>query len=205
MRAMKRITTPLSAKALDEWALRTIGNSLGANLKIEYTPDFYSYAGLGTSSAFIIKNIVTGTNSLTITLNNPTAIDIGSIYHLGQVVQGVFIRPKSIVSGMDVTEENYYTTNWNKYNLVVTDISSTSNTITVSCPPDLISTTEAGFNLGAPLAGSIFFDYTGSQNIYGGGVRVSKISVKDENNTIHNSLYNYDIPNHAGTTSERAL
>lgn len=52
-----RRTSEVSAKSTDVWSLRAINNGLGATVRINYEPDYYDKAVLGGKQAFRVKDI----------------------------------------------------------------------------------------------------------------------------------------------------
>ena len=180
----KRLPTSISEKNVDAWSLRTIENSLGNKLKIEYGSKGYDNVVLQKKNRLNISNITANSSSLvganvSATFEFHENVNLNDYFSLNEQIP-VHIPVIYYPYGSTIMQHMDYSLG------TVTNI--TSNQLTVS-------NLTLGVFLGSGSLGSIqqggIVELSESQSLYGNGPRVDNIAILDNNIETKKTIYTY--------------
>ncbi|MFN5169087.1 MAG: RHS repeat domain-containing protein [Cyclobacteriaceae bacterium] len=212
---ISRVTTAISAPSADVWSLRSIRNSYGSTIRIEYEPDSYSKNVFQKAHSFVVKSIIQlscqqsdsdnprgpGQDPDDIDRNPPVGIpeNINCTYRLGVHNEGVDLRELfqsgELVDCILPYKYGYVDEFTNQYRVVVDDASLVSVT---NVGEDFIEGT-VGVKPNSYLYGATIQYYFNKNFAFRGGYRVKSIEVED-NLEQRSSRTSYDY-NYGGLSS----
>jgi hypothetical protein len=221
-----RSTSVLSSKSEDAWCLRTITSPLGSQIKIAYEPDLYSSVGINNNYQFTINTASTEGSATSNSISYPVFMWSDNYYTqntnvgynnikftlntLGYAISDFF---QAGGTGKIVLADKYPS----PFGPTIEAIESayTINTIdadgtihaTLSNPiPNVINVILGNGSVGGS------FSFTGiaagnvsptvsATNVYGGGIRIAKVTTSDISGFQAATSYNYNTPAVSGLSS----
>jgi hypothetical protein len=189
-----RQTTPISAKGVDAWSLRSITSPLGGAINIKYEPDQLSTSVMNSDLSFMTTSLgQDGAASYSNTnINfqvNSYGYNTGDIFHVGDVGKILLMARYDNLPGnpTTVTKRSYIFT----YTVTGIDNPTTTSGVihaTLNGPiPNNVPYSNFSYLLFGNVAASI-------TNSYGGGIRVKSITTSDNSGFANTISYDYTNP-----------
>jgi hypothetical protein len=213
-----RMTSAVSSKSVDAWSLRSVVSFTGATINIEYESDTYKKAVLnGDDYSFVAGNIqpVSGyPNRKKITIQDADyGINLNDFYTVGNPMQFMTLLRSFDANSILATLYPYCGWNYLSFSHVVYDTKNSSNAtnvIEIGSNYLIVENPDFGSWFSTPVtvhntSGQLISTSCGTNNVptvanlavanrpvlFGGGIRVKKLSIKSDNIT-NSTNYSYN-------------